>query len=171
SFGDNPDIVSKLGIQTMKGIQSQHVIPVIKHFPGHGDTDTDSHLELPEVDKNYDELADLELIPFKNAIEDGADVSMIAHILLPKIDPDYPSSMSKEVITNILREDLDFDGVVITDDLTMGAITDNYDIGKAALQSVQAGSDLMLVAHDYENVANVFNTLKEAVQNGELPEE
>lgn len=171
SFGDNPDIVSELGIQTMKGIQSGNIISVMKHFPGHGDTGEDSHLELPKVDKSYDDLANLELIPFQNAIENGADVSMIAHILLPQIDPEYPASMSEKVITNILREDIGFDGVVITDDLTMGAITDNYDIGEAALQSIQAGSDLMLVAHDYDNVANVFNTLKEAVKNGELSEE
>lgn len=171
SFGDNPDIVSKLGIQTMKGIQDQNIISVMKHFPGHGDTGTDSHLELPEVDKSYEDIKDLELIPFQNAIENGADVGMIAHILLPQIDPDYPSSMSEEVITGILRENLDFNGVVITDDLTMGAIMENHDIGEAALKSVKAGSDLMLIAHGYDNVANVFDTLKEAVENGELSEE
>jgi len=171
SFGDNLEIVSRLGIETMKGIQDEQIISVIKHFPGHGDTGVDSHLELPKVNKSYDELKELELVPFQNAIDNGADVTMIAHILMPKIDPDYPASMSGEVITNMLREDAGFDGVVITDDLTMQAITDHYDIGQAALQSVKAGSDLMLVAHEYDNVENVFRTLKEAVENGELSEE
>lgn len=170
SFGDNPEIVSKLGVQTMKGIQSQDIISVMKHFPGHGDTGVDSHLELPEVDKSRDDLENLELVPFQNAIENGADVSLIAHILLPQIDDDHPASMSKEVITNILRDELDFDGVVITDDLNMEAITDHYDIGEAALQSVKAGGDLMLVAHDYDLTRKVFNTLKEAVENGKLSE-
>src|SRR5699024_3538694 len=171
SFGDNPEIVSRLGIETMKGIQDEQIISVIKHFPGHGDTGVDSHLELPKVNKSYDELKELELVPFQNAIDNGADVTMIAHILMPKIDPDYPASMSSEIITDMLREDAGFDGVVITDDLTMQAITDHYDIGQAALQSVKAGSDLMLVAHEYDNVENVFRTLKEAVENGELSEE
>ncbi|HLR02563.1 MAG TPA: beta-N-acetylhexosaminidase [Virgibacillus sp.] len=171
SFGDDPDMVSDLGIQTMKGIQEQGIISVIKHFPGHGDTGTDSHLELPEIDKSYDDLNRLELIPFQNGIKNGADVTMIAHILLPQIDPDHPASISEEVITNMLRDDLSFDGVVITDDLTMQAITDHVDIGDAALKSVQAGSDLLLVAHEYDNVETVFDRLKEAVQDGDLSEE
>src|SRR5699024_1752433 len=114
----------------MKGIQSEGVISVIKHFPGHGDTSKDSHLKLPKVDKSYGELSELELTPFRKAISKGADVSMVAHILLPKIDENYPASMSKKVITGILREDLDFDGVVITDDLTMGAITNQYNVAE-----------------------------------------
>lgn len=171
SFGDDPDTVSKLGVQTMKGIQSKDIISVMKHFPGHGDTGVDSHLELPKVDKGRDDLRNLELIPFQKAIENGADVSLIAHILLPQIDADNPASMSQKVITDMLRDDLGFDGVVVTDDLTMEAITDNYDIGEAALQSVKAGGDLMLVAHDYDSVQKVFDTLKEAVENGELSEE
>ncbi|ASK63992.1 beta-N-acetylhexosaminidase [Virgibacillus phasianinus] len=170
SFGDNPNIVTRLGIQTMKGIQNEGVISVIKHFPGHGDTGVDSHLELPKVNKSYEELSKLELVPFKKAISEGADVSMVAHILLPKIDEDYPASMSKEVITGILREDYDFDGVVITDDLTMEAITDHYSVADAAVQSVKAGADLLLVAHNPNLIAEVFDELKEAVEEGEISE-
>jgi beta-N-acetylhexosaminidase len=170
SFGANPEIVTRLGIQTMKGIQSEGVISVMKHFPGHGDTGVDSHLELPKVDKSYEELTELELVPFKKAISEGADVSMIAHILLPKIDKSYPASMSKEVITGILREDLNFNGVVITDDLTMGAITEHYNVAEAAVQTVKAGGDLLLVAHNPNLVATVFDKLKAAVENGEISE-
>lgn len=171
SFGNSPEIVSKLGIQTMKGIQSQNVIPVIKHFPGHGDTSVDSHLELPKVNKSLKDLEQLELIPFKKAIEGGTDVVMVAHILLPKIDATYPASISKNIITGILRNQLDFTGVVITDDMTMDAIEKNYDLGEAAVQSVKAGSDIIMVAHDYNKIVKVIHALKLAVANGEISEE
>lgn len=171
SFGDNPNIVTKLGVQTMKGIQNEGIISVMKHFPGHGDTGVDSHLELPEVNKSYEELAALELVPFKQAISKGADVNMVAHILLPKIDKDYPASMSKKVITGMLRDDFNFDGVVITDDLTMEAITDHYNVADASVQTVKAGGDLLLVAHDPNLIIEVFDTLKAAVEDGEISED
>ncbi|MFF2753799.1 beta-N-acetylhexosaminidase [Psychrobacillus sp. NPDC058041] len=171
SFGNNAEIVSKLGIQTMKGIQSQNVISVVKHFPGHGDTAVDSHLELPIIQKSIEDLNALELIPFKNAIEDGADVVMVAHILLPKIDPKFPSSMSHAIITGILREQLQFDGVVMTDDMTMNAIVGHYEIGQAAVDAVKAGNDIVLVAHDYQKVKRAIDAIKQAVHNGEVSEE
>ncbi|MET1013871.1 MAG: beta-N-acetylhexosaminidase [Paenisporosarcina sp.] len=170
SYGNEADIVSELGIQTMKGLQSQHVISVIKHFPGHGDTAVDSHLKLPIVDKSLNELKQLELIPFKQAITNGADIVMIAHILIPKLDPKFPSSMSKPIITNLLREQLGFNGVVITDDMTMKAITDNFDIASSSVQSIKAGSDLILVAHDYSKIISVINSIENAVKTGELSE-
>lgn len=171
SFGDNPKIVSNLGIQTMKGIQSQGTISVIKHFPGHGDTSVDSHLQLPTVNKTLTDLKNLELIPFKKAINNGADVVMVAHILLSKIDSEYPSSMSQQINSGLLRQQLNFDGVIITDDMTMKAITNNYDIGNAAVQSVKSGSDMIMVAHDFNQVVSVIDALKEAVKKGEITEE
>ncbi|MCM3729904.1 beta-N-acetylhexosaminidase [Neobacillus cucumis] len=171
SFGNNPDVVSKLGIQTMKGIQSQNIIATIKHFPGHGDTSVDSHLELPIVYKNLTELKKLELIPFERTIDNGADVVMVAHILLPKLDAHYPASMSKVVITDILRKQLDFGGVVITDDMTMKAITDHYKMGAAAVDSINAGSDIILVAHDYNKIVEAITSIKVAVQKGEISEQ
>ena len=171
SFGNKAEIVSKLGIQTMKGIQSQNVIPTIKHFPGHGDTSVDSHLELPIVNKSFKELKELELIPFERAIDQGADVVMVAHILLPQLDKTNPASMSKAVMTDLLRKQLSFKGVIITDDMTMGAITEHFDIGKAAVESVKAGSDIILVGHDYNNVVKITSSLKTAVQDGEISEQ
>ncbi len=171
SFSNDPDIVSKLGIETMKGLESKQVIPVVKHFPGHGDTAVDSHLELPKVTKSLDDLNQLELVPFKAAIDSGADVVMVAHILLPKIDPQYPSSMSKEVITGMLREQLGFDGVVMTDDMTMKAITNHFDIGQASVDSVKAGSDVILIAHEYANVTAAIQAVKAAVNKGEITED
>ncbi|KEF38067.1 beta-glucosidase-like glycosyl hydrolase [Schinkia azotoformans MEV2011] len=171
SFGDNAKLVSRLGIQTMKGIQSQNIIATIKHFPGHGDTSVDSHLELPIVNKSLKELKELELIPFERAIKKGADVVMVAHILLPQLDPQNPASMSKTVMSDILRNQLDFEGVIITDDMTMRAITDHFDIGRAAVESVKSGSDIILVGHHYKNVVETISSLKSAVQKGEISEQ
>ena len=171
SFGANPQVVTRLGIETMKGIKSKGVISAVKHFPGHGDTSTDSHVGLPRVNHDLKRLKSFELIPFEAAVKNNVDVVMAAHILLPKIDAKYPSSMSKTIITDILRNGLKFNGVVITDDMTMGAVTKNYDIGDAAVTSVNAGCDIILVCHGYDNEVSVINSLKKAVQNGTIKEE
>jgi beta-N-acetylhexosaminidase len=171
SFGNNAAIVSKLGIQTLNGMKSEKVITTIKHFPGHGDTSVDSHLELPIVNKSLAQLKELELIPFEQAINSGADVVMVAHILLPKLDAVFPSSMSKNIITGILRNQLDFNGVVITDDMTMKAIIDHYSIGRSAVESVKAGSDIVLVGHDYNKIVETITSLKTAVQRGEISQQ
>ena len=168
SFGSDPKLVSELGISTMKGLQSENVISVIKHFPGHGDTEVDSHIELPIVSKNMKELQALEFIPFQNALKSGADVVMIGHILLPEIDTNKPSSISNVVITKILREQLKYEGVVMTDDMTMKAILDNYEIGEAAVEAVKAGNDIVLIAHDYEKVHRAIQAILEAVRNEEI---
>lgn len=171
SFGSDPNTVSDLGIATMKGIKNKGVIPVVKHFPGHGDTSVDSHIGLPSIDNDLDRLKEVELVPFKNAIKNEADVVMVAHILMTKLDSNYPASMSKNVISDILRDDLNFDGVVITDDMTMGAILKNYSINDAAIKSVNAGSDIILVCHNNDNQINAINSLIQAVKDGEIPEE
>ena len=170
SFGNSSEMVGKLGVQTIDGMKTQQIIPVVKHFPGHGDTDVDSHLELPIVDKNIAQLQELELIPFKKAIESGIDMVMSAHILLPQIDQEFPASLSEKIITGLLREHLKFDGVVITDDLTMQAISEQFDIGHAAVESIKAGTDIILMAHNYDEVISVYENLKSAVEHGEISE-
>lgn len=171
SFGNNEKVVSKLGIETMKGLQSENVIPVIKHFPGHGDTSVDSHISLPIVNNSLSRLNNFELIPFKSAINNGADVVMVSHILLPKIDSKYPASLSSKITTDLLRKDLKFNGVIVTDDMTMGAITENYDIGYASVKALLAGSDIILVCHDYNNVNKVIESIKIAIKNNTLSEQ
>lgn len=170
SFGNNSNIVSKLGIKTMKGMSNNNIIPVVKHFPGHGDTSVDSHIGLPVVNKDIKALNSFELLPFKNAIKNNADAIMVAHILLSKIDTVNPASMSKVVITDILRKKLEFNGVVITDDMTMAAIIKYNDIGDAAIKSFNAGSDIILVCHEYNNELKVINSLKAAVQSKTISE-
>jgi len=171
AFGVSSELVTELGMEAMSGIKAQGIIPVIKHFPGHGDTDVDSHVGLPVVEASLSRLESFELIPFKTAIENQADAIMIAHILLPKIDPNNPASFSKPIITDLLRKKMNFDGVVITDDLTMGAVVNNYDLGEAAVESLKAGSDIILVCHDYEKEVRVIEAIKKAVETGKITEE
>ena len=168
SFGKTAEIVSSLGIATMKGLQEVSIIPTIKHFPGHGDTSVDSHLALPVIKKSLGDLEELELIPFTNAIEGGADMVMIAHLLLPEIDENLPSSLSKTIISDILRDKLNYDGVVITDDMTMNAIDSNYGLDEASVLSVQAGTDIVMVANDYDKIDSVLSALNDAVTSGEI---
>jgi len=168
SFGDNPEIVSRIGIKTMKGIRDAGVISVVKHFPGHGDTSVDSHVGLPSVNHDMDRLMNFELIPFIEAIKEEADAVMVAHIQMEKIDSDNPASLSKSVITGLLRERLGFNGVIITDDLTMAAVINHYSIRDAAIKAVNAGSDIILVCHEHNNLIEVINGIKEAVKNGAI---
>lgn len=171
SFGDNEAIVSKLGIATMKGLKDSNVIASVKHFPGHGDTSVDSHVGLPVVEHDLERLKSFELVPFKKAIDAGADMVMVSHIMLPKIDEKEPATLSKTIITDILRKDMNYNGVVVTDDMTMGAIINNYDIGEAAVKSINAGVDIVMVCHQYDNVIKVIDAIKEAVKNGTITEE
>ncbi len=171
SFGSDAQIVSLLGTQTMNGIQDGGIISVVKHFPGHGDTAVDSHLGLPSLEHDMDRLQSVELMPFKKAIECGADAVMAGHILFHTIDAVNPASLSRTIITDILRKDLGYDGVVITDDMTMGAIVQHYELTEAAVEAVNAGCDIVLVCHGYQNEAAVLEALKAAVHNGTISQE
>ncbi|OKP66576.1 glycoside hydrolase family 3 [Paenibacillus sp. P3E] len=170
SFGNTSAKVIELGIAEMKGIESEGIVPVVKHFPGHGDTSVDSHLELPVVNKTEAQLAKLEWRPFREAVKEQADAVMVAHILYPHLDPDRPGSLSKVIISQILRGQMGFKGVVITDDLTMGAIMKNYSLAAAAVNAVLAGSDILLVAHEYSNEQTTRNALLAAVKQGKISE-
>ena len=171
AFGSDIETVSTMGISTMKGIEDEGIISVVKHFPGHGDTFVDSHYGLPIVYKSLKELDNFEFIPFKKAIEEGCKAIMVSHILLDKIDNKNPSSMSKTVITGILREKLGFDGVIITDDMEMKAITENYTIEDASVKSIIAGCDILLIGSGTEYVNKVIDAIKEAILNGHISEE
>ncbi|WP_261304728.1 beta-N-acetylhexosaminidase [Paenibacillus andongensis] len=171
SFGSNASIVSSFGVQMMNGLQNQQVVPVVKHFPGHGDTSVDSHVGLPVVQNDLARLRKLELVPFAEAIKHQADAVMVAHILLPKVDAQNPASMSKKMMTDLLRKEMGFEGLIMTDDMTMGAIIKNYDLGEAAVKSVLAGANIVMVGHEYEKVVTVINALRKAVQSGQIPME
>ncbi len=171
SFGNDAKVVTKMGIAAMNGLRNGGTIAVVKHFPGHGDTSVDSHLDLPVVNKTTEQLEQMEWVPFQAAIKDEADAVMVAHILFPKIDPEAPASFSKVIIGEQLRGTLDYDGVVITDDMTMGAIADHYGIEDAAVLSVEAGTDIILVAHGYDVEKRVYDKLLDAVSSGRIDED
>ncbi|PID01929.1 beta-N-acetylhexosaminidase [Sporosarcina sp. P2] len=171
SYGHDARLVSKAGIEQAKGMMSQHVIPVVKHFPGHGDTSVDSHIDLPVIKHTKERLKNVELIPFKQAIEGGVNAIMVGHLLVEAYDPKTPASFSKIIIQDVLRDELQFDGVVITDDLVMGAIEKNYTIGDAAVQSIAAGGDILLVGHKYTPVDELLTALQTAISEGVITEQ
>lgn len=166
AFSSDKNTVTNLGVSEINGFKSSNIISVAKHFMGHGDTDIDSHYGLPIINKTLEKLKDVEFIPFKKAIEEKVPAIMVSHILLPKIDDINPASMSKTIITDILRKDLKFDGLIVTDDMTMGAITNNVDINEACIKSINAGVDLLLICHGYETEIDVINNIKEAADRG-----
>ena len=171
AFSTEESIVSTMGIATMEGIEDSDIIPVVKHFPGHGDTEVDSHYGLPIVYKTLEELRNFEFIPFVKAIESGCDVIMVSHIILNEVDSSNPASLSKIVISDLLRKDMGFDKVVITDDMAMGAITSIMSIEEACIKSIEAGCDILLLGNAYEEIEQVINSIKLKLYNGEISEE
>ena len=165
SFSNDKDKVASLGASEINGFKDSNIISVAKHFPGHGDTATDSHYALPIINKTLDELKSVEFVPFKKAIEEKVPAIMVSHILMPQIDANKPASMSKTIITDILRKDLKFDGLIVTDDMTMGAVTNDLDITTACINAINAGADLLLVCHGYDNEINVINAIKDSINN------
>ena len=168
AYGSDPDTVTSAGLAVNQGLEQGGVIPVVKHFPGHGDTGTDSHVDLPVVDKTAEELQEFELIPFQAAIDQGTPCVMVAHILMTQIDPDLPASLSPKVVDGLLRQEMGYDGVVCTDDLTMGAISNTYGMGEAAVMAVEAGCDLLLVCHEADNLTAARDALLSAVDAGRI---
>ena len=171
AFSTEESIVSTMGIATMEGIEDSDIIPVVKHFPGHGDTEVDSDYGLPIVYKTLEELRNFEFIPFVKAIESGCDVIMVSHIILNEVDSINPASLSKIVISDLLRKDMGFDKVVITDDMSMGAITSIMSIEEACIKSIEAGCDILLLGNAYEEIEQVINSIKLKLYNGEISEE
>lgn len=168
AYGTTAEDVSKYAISAMKGLLSQNIIAVGKHFPGHGDTSTDSHYSLPVVTKTKSELEKFEFLPFKEAIKNNIPAIMVAHILCTEIDNKNPASLSKTLVTDILKGELGFDGVVFSDDLTMGAIEEEYSIEKAAVKALNAGCDMLLVCHGNDEAEAVIEKIIDAVKKGDL---
>lgn len=168
AFGTTASIVGDNGIEIMKGIQSQKVIPAVKHFPGHGDTSVDSHLNLPIVNKTKEELMELELKPFIKAIDNDVDMVMIAHILYSELDSETPSTMSSNIMGSLLREELGYKNIIISDDMTMGAIIENYSIEDASIEFLKNGGDILLICHGNENPTLVIEAIKESLENGDV---
>ncbi len=150
AFGDNPEIVTKHAIAFAQGLHDMGIIACAKHFPGHGDTDVDSHYDLPLIAHDKERLHAVELVPFKALINADIPAIMIAHLEVPALENEnnIPSSLSKNIVTNVLQKELLFDGLIITDALDMGGITKNYSQGQAELQALIAGNDILLCPTD-----------------------
>ena len=167
AFSSDPVVADQMAKAMAKGLQQAGVAPVFKHFPGHGDTKEDSHDGLATVNKTLDELQNCELIPFRNLPENSC--VMVGHIALPKVaEPHIPATLSKTVVTDLLRGQMGFEGVIVTDSLAMGAIQNTYSAGDAAVLAVQAGCDILL---DPANIPSAYYNLLSAVQEGKISEE
>jgi beta-N-acetylhexosaminidase len=159
SFAADPQKVTVLGERWAQGLRDGGIIPCGKHFPGHGDTDKDSHFVLPVVHRSLEELEKLELPPFVNACRNQVESLMTAHILYRALDPELPATLSQRIITGLLREKFDYNGVVFSDDMEMKAISDNYRQEEAVALCVRAGIDVMLFCHDLSRAIQAFKFL------------
>jgi beta-N-acetylhexosaminidase len=170
ALADRPDEVARLGDAIIRAIQGEGVAACGKHFPGHGDTATDSHDELPLVEHPPDRLRRVELVPFRAAIEAQVATIMTAHVLVPALDDARPATLSPKIVTNILRSELNYDGVILSDDLEMKAVASSYAVPSAAVMAVDAGCDGVLICGgDHEVQASALEALIHAVEDQRLP--
>jgi beta-glucosidase-like glycosyl hydrolase len=169
SFGENPDLVGRLASAYIRGLQSAGVMATLKHFPGHGDTDVDSHIGLPVIKHPRERLEKIELPPFRMGIAAGADAVMTAHIELPAIDPtpQTPTTLSQTIVSGLLRKDLGFRGLIYTDSMGMQGVSRIHAPGEAAVRAVLAGNDVVL--HSPDDGA-AFAAVRDAVKAGRIPE-
>ncbi|MFP8488824.1 glycoside hydrolase family 3 N-terminal domain-containing protein [Gracilimonas sp. Q87] len=170
SFSGDPNMVSEYGTAFIQGVQSEGIVATAKHFPGHGDTDTDSHTDLPVVNHSYERLDSLELIPFRAAIDGGISSVMSAHIAFPELNGGTytPATLSPFILEQILSDSLNFNGMVVTDGLEMNGISSKYSPGQAVVKALHAGADIMLISPD---VFTAINEVEQAVKDGEITEE
>ncbi len=172
SYGSDPALVAKHGTAFMQAMQQVGVVATAKHFPGHGDTSTDSHLDLPVIKHARSRLDKVELYPFVQAIKAGIDAIMAAHIYFPTIEKraGIPATLSASVLTDLLREELGFNGVIITDCMEMKAIVDNFGTVEGAVMTIEAGTDIVLISHTYQKQIAAIEKVKEAVKSGRISE-
>lgn len=166
SFGSDPNIVSLMVENEVMGLQENGVMAALKHFPGHGSTQTNSHEGTSETDRTLEEFRECDLKPFKAGIDQNAAFVLVSHMTATELD-DVPCSLSSKVITDLLRNEMGYTGIVITDGMDMGAITDNYSNGEAAVMAVQAGVDMLLCP---PSIDDAYTALYQAVENGDITE-
>ena len=159
AFGPDPGWVSEQGRVVIEHLQAENIMAVAKHFPGIGRTMLDSHFELPDLDIDVDAMQGFDLFPFKTAISHDVAGIMLSHIRYTRIDPDWPASLSKTIVDDLLRQEMGYDGVVMTDDLDMGAIAKHYDLKTAIQQILSADIDMPLICHAGPNIENAFKEI------------
>lgn len=169
SFGTNSKIVSEMALAELNGLANQDIIGVYKHFPGHGATEADTHEGYAYTNATLEEMMQNDLIPFIDGVKNGIDVIMVSHIACPNVTgDDTPASLSSVMMTEVLKNQLGFEGIVITDSLSMGAIVNQYSSAEAAVKAVDAGADILLMPADFQAA---YEGLIQAVQNGTISED
>jgi beta-N-acetylhexosaminidase len=169
ALADSAAEVARLGSAIVRGLQAEGIAACGKHFPGHGDTSTDSHLELPLVEHPPERLREIELVPFQAAIDAGVAAIMTAHVLVPSLDEQRPATLSSRIVTGLLREEMGYEGVILSDDLEMKAIALARAIPAAAVQAIEAGCDGVLICgHNHDTQAAALEAIVHAVEDGRL---
>jgi beta-N-acetylhexosaminidase len=168
AYSDDPEIVAQYAIAQLKGFKENKVIAAAKHFPGRGDSATDAHHACPVLNVDADRFDKIELYPYKRLIAAGIDAIMVAHCLYPHIDPDQISTVSRRVVTGILRDQLGFEGMITTDSITMGALIDRYGIGEACARALDAGADIILMKAENRWRGEMFYTIRKWVESGRI---
>lgn len=171
SFGESPEAAAEFGTAAITGFQNAGIAATAKHFPGHGDTDTDSHLDLPVIPHDRARVNQIELVPFRAAIAAGVDAVMSAHIYFPALETErLPVTLSHSVLTGLLRKELGYEGMIVTDCMEMKAIANHYGTVQAAVMAVEAGADLVLISHTAQLQKEAFEALMNAVSSGRISE-
>jgi len=168
TFGHDPETVALLGRTVVKVLQKNGVMATAKHFPGLGRTTLDPHHQLPTIDADDGEIRDVNLPPFSATVAEGVCAIMSSHAIYPALDPDYPATLSHRILTGLLREDLGFGGLIISDDLEMGAIKKGWGVTDGAIASFEAGADILLICQDLKMVREVIEKLKEKLSRGDI---
>jgi len=171
SYGHDPQSVASMGKIVIEAMRSEGIIPCCKHFPGHGGTLVDSHIDLPVDHRSVDQIENCDLVPFKVAVDMQVDMVMTAHVLFPALDPFFPATLSPAVISGMLRTRIGYQGIVITDDLDMGAVASHYSSEESALMAFSAGADLLLICNSPEKAFSARSRIMEALRDGEIPPE
>jgi beta-N-acetylhexosaminidase len=168
SYGEDPELVARMGVAAVEGFEEAGVVSAAKHFPNHGPARSDSHVSVPVIRHDAKTLQSYDLPPFEAAVDAGVPMVMVGHLVYPAVDPHNPASLSKDAI-NMLRGDLDFRGVIVTDDLTMAGAKGGGTPAEAAVKAVQAGADLLLVSSPPQQQADAYDAVVAAVESGEIP--
>ena len=170
SFGDDPSKVAEYAIAMVKGFKEEGIIAAAKHFPGRGDSATDAHHACPTLDVDMKRFHDVELYPYKKLIDAGIDSVMVAHCMYPMIDKEQISTVSPSIVTDLLRNELGFKGVITTDSMTMGALIDKYGVGESCARALAAGSDIILMKAENQWRGEMFYTVEKWVKEGRITE-
>ncbi|MCL4407254.1 MAG: beta-N-acetylhexosaminidase [Thermotogae bacterium] len=173
SYSDDPKVVARYASEFVRGLHEGHVAACAKHFPGKGHSAKDAHFEMPIVDRDLDDLVRVELYPFKELVRDGIDSVMPSHVYYPALceSENLPATLSNGVMTDLLKNQMNFDGVTVTDDLEMGGITANLEPSEAAWRSLMAGADMLMVCHSFDKQLRTFETLIQMIKFGDIPVE